>query len=185
MKYKPMLLRRGSHLWPATNHWVYEVKFDGYRMIGEVSRDRVMLFGKSGRRTYQDKYPRVAAALSEAIKAKNFIVDGELVAVDAEGRPQLSLLQQNLGSVHYYLFDILECDGKMLINQPLLERRRILEAVYQKNPIVHLSAIFDDMPALVQEVARRGLEGVVAKRKQSKYLPGQRSGSWWKYKIEY
>lgn len=180
-----MLLRPGLHPWPTTDEWVYEVKFNGYRMIAEVSRDGATLFGKSGRRTYQDKYPRVAAALREAVKAKNFIVDGELVAVDAEGRPQLSLLQQNLGSVHYYLFDILECDGKVLIDQHLLERRLILEDVYRKNATVHLSVIFDDMPALVEEVAHRGLEGVVAKRKRSKYLPGRRSDSWWKYKIEY
>jgi bifunctional non-homologous end joining protein LigD len=130
------------------------------------------------------KYPSIAEAF-EALPP-NTVLDGEIVALDARGKPEFNRLQNRKPNqpVYFYAFDILAYKGRNLITLPLRDRRQFLEqAVSDLNDPVRLCPTFD-FPAqdIVRAVRNEGLEGIVAKRRNSKYEPGERSGAWAKYK---
>jgi bifunctional non-homologous end joining protein LigD len=178
----PMLALPVSSV-PEGANWQYEIKLDGYRAL-VVKRDgHVLLFSRRGNRL-NAKFPRVASAFEKL--ASGTILDGEIVALDAEGKPKFNALQHARAGqpLYFCAFDVLALQRKGLLSLPLETRRRFLEeAVQSLRDPVRISPVFN-FPA--QEVVRaareQGLEGIVAKRRDSAYEPGKRSGAWLKYK---
>ncbi len=159
--------------------WLYEVKWDGYRIIGYKNGSNVTLRSRSGL-DYTDRY----IAVSKAIKKMkgDFIIDGEVVAFDEEGQMSFDLVQKAnpTGPIAYYVFDILQHGQKDLKQMPLLERKKMLQSIIPKNSIVKYSDSFPDGIALYEQALKLDLEGVVAKKENSVYQPGKRGNDWLK-----
>jgi len=169
---------------PEGPAWTYEVKLDGFRLEAVKQDGEVVLYSRRGN-VLNKKFQYIADALKEL--PDSTILDGEIVALDADNRSDFSLLQNFRSAetkIHYYAFDALMHKGKPLTQQPLAERRAILEKILPINEHVSLS-VFDSGSArrMVQFVRKQGLEGVIAKREDSLYEPGKRSGLWSKYRI--
>jgi len=182
---EPMLLLRTDSL-PSGEQWLYELKLDGYRAIGFKRNGAAHLRSRNDN-DFDPRYPDVVKALAKL--PANTVVDGEIVAFDQEGRPSFNALQ-NYGSapapVVYYVFDLLLLSGRDLRREPLHLRRELLEKkVLPKLPEpVRYSAPLDaDLPVLIQSVKVHGFEGLVAKRRNSVYEPGLRSGAWMKMRV--
>lgn len=173
---------------PPTGVWRCEIKFDGYRALSLLDRGKAELWSRNEKEMTAD-YPEVVAAL-EKIKCRDAVLDGEIVALDAAGRSRFQLLQARGVSdarptIAYYVFDLLELDGRPLIALPIEDRRKVLEKLLKKvvRP-VQLSPVFVTEPAaLLAEVRKQGLEGIIAKRPGSPYEPDRRSGAWVKCKL--
>jgi bifunctional non-homologous end joining protein LigD len=170
---------------PVGPEWSYEVKWDGYRAFIEKRGERVSI--RSRRNADLTKtYPAIAAA-ARTLRATNVVVDGELVALGPDGQPSFQALQHRSAAdsfaLAYYAFDIVECDGADLTRLPLAQRRRRLSEVVRGSSIL-LSEPLPGTPAQIEAMIRRfGLEGVVAKRLDSPYEAGLRSGAWTKVKF--
>jgi bifunctional non-homologous end joining protein LigD len=171
---------------PEGDAWVYELKLDGYRVIAVKKQNGVQLLSRYGNSLSQ-RFAGITAALREAA-LEDVVLDGEVVALDEEGRPSFQELQNSSSTrqpIVYYVFDVLHYGGRDLQRLPLHQRKTALEEVGKAfaEP-VRLAAVLDaDLPSLLAEIRRRGLEGLVAKRKDSIYEAGKRSGSWMKYRI--
>ena len=171
---------------PEGDAWLYEVKWDGYRALALKEKNSVRLLSRKGNDLTRD-YPEVAEA-GTGIRAKTALLDGEIVALDDQGRPSFQMLQHRatLGKnrrVVYYAFDLLNLNGRDLRGLPLEERKNRLAGVVQGSAVL-LSATLEGPPdILIEQVARLGLEGIIAKRKDSTYETGKRSGAWQKFKI--
>jgi bifunctional non-homologous end joining protein LigD len=178
MKAKP------STVAPEGDDWLYELKFDGYRFLGAKAGGEVRLWSRA-ENDFTLRFPAVAEALAE-LKAASALVDGELVVPDAEGRPSFQLIQNadTTTPVRAFLFDLLEVEGEDLRQQPLEERRARLAALLPKGSatLFYSTELLGDPQQLLAEVAERGLEGLIAKRRNSRYEAGRRSGSWCKIK---
>jgi bifunctional non-homologous end joining protein LigD len=179
---EPMLAKVTEKL-PEGANWQYEIKLDGYRALAVKREKKVDLFSRRGNQMAQ-KYRAVAAAF-DGLPA-NTILDGEIVALDEDGRPNFSALQNWKPSkaIFFYAFDVLAYKGRNLMALRLSKRRSMLEdAVRALEDPVRLSPIFD-FPAedVIRAAREQRLEGIVAKRVDSPYEPGQRSGSWLKFK---
>ncbi|HSE39489.1 MAG TPA: non-homologous end-joining DNA ligase, partial [Acidobacteriota bacterium] len=184
---EPMLSKPVNKL-PDGKEWIYEIKFDGYRAEAIRNGKSVDLISRNAKNMKQ-KYPEIVDGLN-ALPEKDFLIDGEIVALNEEGVPSFQLLQ-NLSQtsdrpLHFFAFDLLNYDGKNLINVPLFQRKEILQALLESSDgSISYSAAFEADPKILeQEVRKRGLEGIVAKRKESKYEPGKRTGAWVKYKTD-
>ena len=181
---EPMLAKLVSEV-PESPDWQYEIKLDGYRAL-VVRRDgNVDVFSRCENRL-NEKYPEIAKAL-EALPPDT-VLDGEIVALDAKGRPDFNTLQnwKRGKNLFFYAFDILAYNGRDVSRLPLRDRRRILdEALSRRSDPIRLSPVLD-FPAkqIVRAARENGLEGVVGKRRDSKYEPGERSGAWVKYKTQ-
>jgi bifunctional non-homologous end joining protein LigD len=172
---------------PKHGHWIYELKFDGYRVVSGNNGVEVRLRSRSGK-DFTDRYSEIAEALG-ALKADSFIVDGEIVALDEEGRSSFQLLQalevgEDRPPLAYYIFDLLQLDGEDLQQLRLDERRERLRKLLKnaKDPIRLSEEIRGDPNKLLDEVRRRGLEGIIGKEHNSVYEAGRRSHSWIKLK---
>ena len=166
-----MMATRAASL-PDGSEWSYEVKWDGYRAEAIKSGDLVGLASRN---------PASAAAAAR-MPAQSAILDGEIVALDAEGRPSFQALHHwsfaGLSLV-YYAFDLLHLNGRDLTKQPLDERRAALRKVIDGTAPLLLSEPLPGRPQEITEAVRRlGLEGVVAKKRRSTYTPGRRSDAW-------
>jgi DNA ligase D-like protein (predicted ligase) len=181
---KPMLAKLVDRL-PVGSDWLYELKLDGYRTLVLKERGIVTLFSRRGN-NLSGVFPAIAAAFP--FLSDDAIVDGELVVLDNDGRPSFSALQHSRftpDALHFYAFDLLAFQGRDLRKLPLLERRNLLEAYALKGmrDPVRLSAVFNtSADKLVAAAKNAGLEGVIAKRADSRYESGERSGAWVKYK---
>ena len=177
----PMLAGQTERL-PAGDDWLFEVKWDGFRALGAVRGNEATLRSRTGV-DLGPRFPAVARALPHAVRTPDCVVDGEVCALDEQGRPSFGLLQSDGGPLVYYVFDLLELERRPLLDQPLEERREQLEAlILPDNPIIRVSAAFDDGKALYQAALEHGLEGVMAKKRASTYRPGRRSRDWLKLK---
>jgi len=173
---------------PKGPQWIYEIKFDGIRALAIKSKARVSLTSRTAK-DLTEKYSDIALALRK-LSAKRAVLDGEIVAVDQQGRSSFQLLQSYLTAgaekppVFYYVFDLLVLDGKDLKSAPLWQRKAMAQALIARvSPIIRFSASLEgNTSRLVREMKGRGLEGLVAKLKDSKYEPGRRSGAWVKFK---
>ena len=172
---------------PAGREWLLEIKLDGIRAIGLKDGKRARLLSRRPRELTAD-HPEITAALA-ALKAGTAVVDGEIVALDREGRSSFQLLQNakregDRSRIRYILFDLLQQDGCDLTHLPLDERRRALQRlVGRRKGLLRFSTALEASLALAwEEVTRLGLEGLVAKRRSSPYEPGRRSGAWIKVK---
>jgi bifunctional non-homologous end joining protein LigD len=182
---QPMLLQQVQSV-PEGRNWTYEVKLDGYRALAIKSNGKVLLRSRNNK-DFNAKYPSIVRAL--AALPDETVIDGEVVALDATGRPSFNALQ-NAGSskliVVYYVFDVLILAGHSVMPEPLSERRDLLRRqVLPKlgEPIRESEQLNASLPNLIRAVRSHGLEGIVAKRLDSRYEPGQRSGAWRKMRI--
>ena len=169
---------------PDGSEWTYEIKLDGFRLEAVKNAGETVLYSRRGN-VLNKKFQYIADALKKL--PDSTIIDGEIVALDADNRSDFSLLQNFRSAetkIHYYGFDILMLKGKALGLLPLAERRAILAKVLPINDHVSLSVV-DTGPAahILEFVRKHGLEGVVAKRGDSVYEPGKRTGQWSKYRI--
>lgn len=166
----------------------YEIKFDGYRALAIFGSGAIGLWSRNANEL-SDKYPEVTAELKK-LKLKDTVLDGEIVALDPEGRPRFQLLQ-GLGKADgrppllFYVFDVLRHSGRSYLDQPIEHRREVLAGILPADsPVLRLSPVFDGEPdALLAEVRRQDLEGLVAKELGSRYEAGRRSGTWLKYRL--
>src|SRR5262249_7887841 len=181
--YVPMLATLADDV-PTGKGWLYEVKWDGYRALARLEGGEATLRSRRGK-DLTSRFAGVARALPQAVKTPNCVLDGEVCALDDRGRPRFSLMQQGSPDtpIVYEVFDVLEADGEPLVELPLSERRKRLESlIAPDDPIVRISAAFDDGSALYSAVKEQGLEGILAKRADSRYQPGHRGREWLKIK---
>jgi bifunctional non-homologous end joining protein LigD len=172
---------------PRGDDWVYEVKFDGVRALAIKRGKNIELISRNAK-DFTANFPEVAAALKR-LPCKEAVLDGEIVALDEKGRSSFQLLQARELSgerppIFYYVFDLIQLDGKDLTAVPLLKRKAMAKALLARAPdTVRFSASIEaDSDRVLGEMKARGLEGVIAKRKGSKYEIGRRSGAWVKFK---
>ena len=173
---------------PEGAEWIYEIKFDGVRALALKQGKEVRLISRS-EKDLTGKYPELVRTL-ENIPARNVLLDGEVVAVDEQGRPSFQLLQTYLSAIGrkpqllYYVFDLLNFEGRDTSRLPLTQRKAVAETVVSNvGPQILFSAALRGEPErLVRALQLRGLEGIVAKRADSTYEPGRRTGAWIKFK---
>ena len=181
-----MLLQRVDSL-PEGAHWAYEVKLDGYRALAMKTSGRVYLRSRNNS-DFNSKYPRMVKALGSL--PDETVIDGELVALDDRGWPSFSLLQNHRSSkvaIVYYVFEVPIVRGRNVLSEHLsvrrdLLRRQILPELGE--PIRESSELDASLPDLIKAVRAHGLEGLVAKRLDSRYESGQRSGAWLKMRVK-
>lgn len=165
---------------PSDPTYLCEIKWDGYRIISYVQKGKVRMDSRSGL-DYTSKYPPVKAALS-ALK-HDVVIDGEVVVFNEEGRPDFDALQKYNGhspAIYYCVFDLLWLDGENLMQLPLAERKARLQQLIAGHDLLRFSESFDDGQELYKRVLELNLEGVVAKKRDSPYLQGDRSYNWLK-----
>ncbi len=169
--------------------WLYEVKWDGYRVEAVVADGNVSLFTRNGNNA-ETYFPRLLTPPSW-IDARQAIVDGEVVALDDDGRPDFSLLQERISAgrtgrpvpLVYQAFDLLYLDGRSLVGMPLEQRKKLLELVVKPTARVQVAPSIDtEGIAFFEAVKGQRLEGIVAKQRRSRYEVGRRSSSWLKIK---
>ncbi len=172
---------------PASGDWIYELKFDGYRALALKDGAEARLLSRN-EKDFTTRFPEIADAVAQ-LPCKGAILDGEIVALDAEGRPSFQLLQQSELSKErpalcFYIFDLLEMEGEDLRGEPLSERKRRLEKLAEGagDPIRFSANIDGDPKRLLAEVKKLGLEGLIGKRRDSRYESDKRSGAWIKLK---
>ncbi|WP_277051302.1 ATP-dependent DNA ligase [Ruania albidiflava] len=188
----PMLATPGT---PADvgPDWSIEMKWDGQRVLAHVAETGVQIWARSGR-DITSSYPELAEL---DVHADSALLDGEVVALDGEGRPSFALLQPRMQAsrsaeiaaaarqqrVHYLVFDVLEANGQDLTRQPYTDRRDLLARLVEPTEHVQVPEVFDgDLEAALAASKAYGLEGVLAKHPGSRYLPGRRSSTWVKIK---
>jgi bifunctional non-homologous end joining protein LigD len=163
--------------------WVFESKWDGFRLVAKIENRSVTLYSRSGL-IVSDNYRPIAKALEKV--RKDALIDGELVALDDRGVSRFQLLQNALNTaanLHYCAFDIMFLEGKDLRDLPLIERKKQLKAVLPKDPLLTYSEHWPEHgKRLFKEAQKLGLEGIMAKRAVSRYLSGSRSKDWLKIK---
>ncbi len=180
---KPRLVEKP----PAAGAWIYELKFDGIRALAIKIDKKVSLLSRN-ENELAERFPEIVEAV-KTLPVGECVIDGEVVALDEEGRSSFQILQARemegkKSPIYFYVFDLLQLDGKSLISLPLEPRKQLLEQICSDtgDPVRFSGEIGGDATALLQEVKRRGLEGIIGKQRGSPYEPGQRSGIWIKLK---
>lgn len=184
---EPMKARLQSAL-PTGREWLYEVKLDGIRALGIKNGPEVKLFSRKPR-DMTAEFPDIVSALRR-LPAQRFMVDGEISALDAHGRPSFQLLQRRQGlssneiPLRYFLFDLLQVNQYDLKGLALVERRKALEDLLRsaRGPLGLSTALTGSAERIWKRIVALGLEGVIAKQAHSSYEPGCRSGAWVKVK---
>jgi bifunctional non-homologous end joining protein LigD len=180
-RYEPMLASLEREV-PRGDGWLHEVKWDGYRAICRVAGGEVTFTSRQGN-DLTTRFPVVAKELAKALKTPDCVVDGEVCALDDKGRASFSAMQQGTGPLVLFVFDVLEIDGEPLIDLPLTERRRRLDQLLdRRSRTVRLSEAFDDGLELFEAAKEQQLEGIVSKKRDSRYQPGRRTRDWLKIK---
>ena len=172
---------------PEGPEWEYELKLDGYRLQAIKDGEKVRLYSRRGN-DFTKKFAPIATRVSN-IKASSFILDGEAVAVDEHGKPSFQMLQNRASlppgwNLTYYAFDLLHLNGQDLKDRPLKERRALLEKVLGDSGVLLSQSLPGTLSQIMQAVKQHGLEGVIAKRLDSKYQAGQRSHFWLKLPLK-
>ncbi|MGI8432882.1 MAG: non-homologous end-joining DNA ligase, partial [Chthoniobacterales bacterium] len=172
---------------PAHGGWIYELKFDGLRALAIKSGGEVQLLSRN-ENSLTEKFAEIAEAITQW-PGKDWVIDGEVVALDEQGRSSFQLLQAREmearnGPLYYYVFDLLQLDGKDLLGLPLTTRKEALRQLCEDadDPIRYSGELGENPQKLLQEVKRMGLEGIIGKLADSKYEAGRRSGAWIKLK---
>jgi bifunctional non-homologous end joining protein LigD len=179
--YVPMLATLVEDV-PKGPGWLFEVKWDGYRATATVAEAEATLTSRRGN-DLTERFAGVAKEIGRAVKTPSCVLDGEVCALDEEGRSSFSEMQKGSDTLVYYVFDLIELEGEPLLDLPLTERRARLEKlVDRRNRTVRVSETFDDGEALLVAAEEQELEGIIAKRADSKYQPGKRTREWLKIK---
>ncbi len=171
---------------PEGAKWIYEVKFDGYRALLLKDVDGAQVRSRNDK-DLTASYPSVHAAALR-LKARTAVVDGEVVALDARGHPSFQALQHRAAhpgyAIVFYAFDLLVRDGEDLTRVPLTERKARLAEVVDGSGILLSHALPGSAAEVIDAVRGLGLEGVIAKRKDSAYQPDLRTDAWVKLKLD-
>jgi bifunctional non-homologous end joining protein LigD len=191
---KPMLARTGE-LPKDDGKWAYEIKWDGVRGIAYIDGGRLRVEARTGR-DITSRYPELRE-LGRALAGRQAVLDGEVVAFDADGRPSFQKLQGRMhltsehavrrlaqsDPVHYVIFDLLWLDGRSLMELPYTERREHLMELGLTGPTWRTPANHvGDGAAMLEASRAQGLEGIIAKRVDAPYAPGRRTPAWVKVK---
>ena len=189
----PMLAETAKKL-VQSDELIYEVKWDGFRVFVAVDDGEVRMWSRGGNEI-MEKFPELLDA--ESFRAAGALFDGEIVVLDERGSPQIDLIQQRfhatakskierLSKSHpavVYVFDCLVLDGRSIVDEPLMKRREWMVDAIRPATSFRVSEAFDDGEGLFQIVTKHGLEGLIAKRRDSRYQPGHRSPDWQKIKV--
>jgi len=179
---------------PASDDYLYEVKWDGLRALISLDEGQIRISGRKGL-DLTKQFPELLIP-EQAFRATSAVFDGEIVCLDAAGKPGFAdvihrMHQTTEGGIERgkadhpavcYLFDCLYLDGRPIINEPLTRRREWLQDAIRKGAAYRLSEAVEDGSAFFEAVKQMGLEGVMAKQRTSAYLPGKRSEAWLKIK---
>ena len=194
-RFQPMLAEGGHSAFDGDDWW-FEPKLDGIRCLAEMTTGETKLITRSGR-DVTTQYPDIHM-IHELVDQVNAVLDGEIVAFDAEGRNSFEVLQQRMNltnerdikrmakqiPVALVVFDVLWLDGRDTTGLTLEERRELLELIVEEDHRLQvMTHVEGDGTAFTAAAKDLGLEGVVAKRKGSKYLPGKRPDTWRKIKL--
>jgi bifunctional non-homologous end joining protein LigD len=189
-----MLAKMGAI--PEGDEWAYEIKWDGVRALGYAEDGSWRMTNRRGDQI-ADRYPELQP-LGEALAGRSAVLDGEVVALGEDGTPSFQLIQRRMGPaspqsvaqrvahtpVHYFAFDLLHLDGESTRDLPYVERRALLDGLDLNGGCWQAPRSHDGPGAdLFEAAGRQGLEGVVAKRRESPYRPGKRSGEWVKARV--
>jgi bifunctional non-homologous end joining protein LigD len=191
-RMRPMLATRGDRV-PAGSGWLHEVKWDGMRVVAEVSSDTTRLWSRT-EKNVTISFPELVCPDIARSMGEELLLDGEVVAV-ADGRPSFGALAERMHvgkadrarrlaettPVTYVVFDLLRLDGRDLTPLPLAERRPLLQGLGLASTSWQVSPVYDDGPMLFEATRDQGLEGIVSKRLSSIYQPGARSRHWLKF----
>lgn len=176
--------------------WLFEIKWDGVRALAYIRSEgprREVTLRSRGGMTLNTQFPQVVEALyAEGLPSA--VLDGEIVALDDQGRARFQLLQSRLHGdgtapgpapvIAYYVFDVLYFNGHRLIDRSLVERRKVLDAVLHPNRVLRVSEAVPERGISFYRAAQRlGVEGIVAKRADAPYRPGERGRTWLKIKV--
>ena len=172
---------------PKHGDWLYELKFDGIRAMAIKNDRKVSLVSRNGNKL-DGRFPEIVEAVKN-LPVREYVIDGEVVALDEDGRSSFQLLQGlemegRKAPLRFYVFELLQLDGKSLLGLPLEQRKQVLAKICENvgDPIRYSGEISGDVKSLLAEVKRRGLEGLIGKQRNSVYEPGRRSGAWIKLK---
>jgi bifunctional non-homologous end joining protein LigD len=188
-KYVPPMLATLVENPPEGDEWLFEIKWDGYRAVA-VKKDRgVELFSRTGRNVTAE-FAAIARAVQQ-VPATSVVLDGEIVALDEQGRPSFQLLQKRNQSqdretrLYYYVFDLINLEGHSVIETPLRDRKQWLKTLIEHvgDPIRYSAAFQGRSEALMEHARKNRIEGILAKKAASIYEPGRRSRAWLKVKI--
>ncbi len=178
---KPMLATRAEKV-PAGSEWLYEIKWDGYRALSNVMKGSVQLYSRNGI-SYNSKFSEIVEKLKQL--ENDMVLDGEIVVMDGE-LPDFQGLQnykEGSGDLRYYVFDLLYLNGHSLLELPLEDRKSLLPEILEGISKVHYCEhILKGGKSFYEEALNTGLEGIIAKKKDSTYHQGYRSESWLKIK---
>jgi bifunctional non-homologous end joining protein LigD len=192
----PMLAKPGAVPEAGSDEWAYEIKWDGIRALGYANRGRWSMLSRR-QEDVSARYPELEG-IAEAISKRAAILDGEVVALDQDGRPRFQLIQSRMGltsaaavrarmqqtPVDYVVFDVLHLDGECVRDLPYVQRRKLLEELGLDGPRWRTPRYrHGGGEALLEAARRQGLEGVVSKRCDSPYRPGKRTGEWIKTRV--
>lgn len=173
---------------PPSGDWLYEIKFDGWRAIAIIANSETRLISRNNK-DIGSKFPLLLEALLK-LRAEDAIVDGEIVALDTKGRSSFQLLQahelkEERPPIFFYAFDLLHCDGESLLTVPLEERKARLEKLLPDSdgPLRFSDTLGSEAKPLLAQASKLKLEGLIGKRRRSRYEPGRRSGAWIKLKL--
>jgi DNA ligase D-like protein (predicted ligase) len=182
---EPMYALAGQKL-PHGQDWLYEVKFDGYRCLAGRDRTGVTLWSRRGN-LFTTQFPHITQACERL--PPGTLVDGEIVALDENGRVSFNLLQHHRSKAQallFYVFDVLVYRDRSLLNEPLERRREILNEIIKgikAAPIGMSESLAANTKELIRVAKEFGFEGIVAKRKDSLYESSKRTGAWVKYRV--
>ena len=172
---------------PTEKGWIYEIKYDGYRILSVIEDGNVRLLSRN-HSDYSDKFKTIEHALKEMASGRSMILDGEIVISDKEGKSDFQALQsalkkKNTERASYVIFDLLSLDGTDLKSLPLIQRKRKLATLLknQKEPLFYSAHSEGNGKELFQKAQALSLEGIIGKKKNSPYT-GTRSGNWIKLK---
>jgi len=182
-RYAPMLATPAGEV-PTGDGWLYEVKWDGYRVVATMRAGEIHLHSRKGN-ALNERFPTVVRALERALRTPDCVLDGEVVAIGTDGRATFSAMQQAKEGTSYVFvaFDALEIEGEPIIKLPLVQRQaRLADLIDERRRGVQISQWFEDGEALYRAAEEQEFEGILAKRADSVYEPGKRSSKWLKIK---
>ena len=168
-RYRPTLATLAADV-PRGGEWLHEVKWDGYRAIADVRGAETTLTSRNDN-DLTGRFESVAKEISKAVKTPDCVLDGEVCALDEQGRAPFSAMEQGKAGTRYVyvVFDLLEVDGQPVLDLPLTERReRLMQLLDRRNRTVQLSESFEDGEALYRAAQAQNFEGIVSKRRDSR-----------------
>ena len=181
---KPMLATQTKRIFNDPN-WIYEIKWDGYRILAHIKDGHVELYSRNGH-AYGAEFPLIKNELGAVVQ--DVILDGEIVVVNKEGVPNFQALQHydsrtTPGELRYYVFDMLFLNGHEMLNLPLIDRKSFIpEVIEGLDHVIYCDHVEGMGKTFYERAIDAGLEGVIVKRKESTYTPGYRSEDWLKVK---